>query len=129
MLLRATIWLACCVPLLAGLAGALTGAGFLEGPASPATDSHLRYLSGLLLGIGLAFAWAAFDLNRRAWVFDLLAPIVALGGLARLLGLVLAGPPPLPHLLALGMELGVTPALWLWVRCSARASQSPRRGR
>lgn len=119
MMLRATIWLACCVPLLAGLAGCLTGTGFLGAAGPPAVDSHLRYLSGLLLGIGIGFAWAAFDLERRGWVFDVLAPIVVLGGLARLLGVLLAGPPPLPHLLALGMELVVTPALWLWVRRAA----------
>ncbi|TCH99757.1 DUF4345 domain-containing protein [Roseococcus sp. SYP-B2431] len=118
MMLRATIWLACSVPILAGLAGCVTGGAFLGAAGPPAADSHIRYLSGLLLGIGVAFAWAAFDLERRAWVFEILAPIVALGGLARLLGLALAGPPPLPHLLALGMELVVTPALWLWVRRS-----------
>lgn len=118
MFLRAAILLACLVPIVAGGAGALTGAGFLGG-AAPAVDSHLRYLSGLLLGIGLAFAWASFDLPRRAHVFDLLAPIVVLGGLARLAGL-LHGTPPLPHLLALGMELVVTPLLWWGVRRAMR---------
>lgn len=108
------IRIACLVPLLAGGAGALSGAGFLRGDAA-AVDSHLRYLSGLLLGIGLAFAWASLDLRRRGWVFDLLAPIVVLGGLFRLLGLLWAVP-PLPHLLALGMELLVTPLLWWAVR-------------
>lgn len=108
------IRLACLVPLLAGGAGALSGAGFLGGDAA-AVDSHLRYLSGLLLGIGVAFAWASLDLRRRVWVFDLLAPIVVLGGLFRLAGLLWAMP-PLPHLLALGMGLGVTPLLWWAVR-------------
>lgn len=116
MMLRATIWLTCCVPILAGLAGCLTGTAFLGAAGAPAADSHVRYLSGLLLGIGIGFAWAAVDLKRRAWVFDILAPIVILGGLSRLLGSALAGTPPLPHLLALGMELGAMPALWLWVR-------------
>jgi hypothetical protein len=125
MLLRAMIWLACCVPVSAGLAGCLSGTRFLGMTGPPATDSHVRYLSGLLLGIGVAFAWAAFDLPRRARVFDLLVPIVALGGLARLLGLLLAGMPPPPHLLALGMELVVTPGLWLWVRRTVRLPNRP----
>lgn len=123
MLLRATIWLACCVPILAGLAGCLAGSAFLGAAGPPAVDSHLRYLSGLLLGIGIGFAWAAFDLERRAWVFNVLAPVVILGGLSRLLGLGLGGTPPLPHLLALAMELGVTPALWLWVRKAMSPAQ------
>jgi len=108
------IRLACIVPVLAGGAGALSGADFL-GAEAAALDSHLRYLSGLLLGIGLAFAWASLDLPRRAFVFDVLAPVVMLGGVFRLAGL-LGATPPLPHLLALGMELGVTPLLWWAVR-------------
>ena len=136
MILRAAILLACLVPLAAGLAGVLTGAGFLDaglpgiggvgnaglpgvGGGSPAVDSHLRYLSGLLLGSGLALAWASFDLPRRGRVFAILAPIIVLGGLARLGGLFHATP-PLPHLLALGMELGVTPLLWWCVRRAMR---------
>lgn len=118
-MLRALVLLASLVPLLAGGAGALLGAG-LPGNAA-ALDSHLRYLSGLLLGIGVAFAWAALDLPRRAWVFDLLAPIVILGGAFRLLGL-LGAVPPWPHVLALGMELAVTPLLWWGAR---RAKQDP----
>ena len=104
------------VPVLAGLGGALGGRGFFGEAGPPAAESHLRYLSGLLLGLGLAFWWCAADLGRRRGVFGLLCGIVALGGLARLLGLALAPLPPWPHLLGLGMELGVTPALWAWSR-------------
>lgn len=115
-MLPVAIRLAALVPLLAGGAGALTGAGFLGEATGPATDSHLRYLSGVLLGLGLLALWCAADLARRGQVFQALAFVVAVGGLARLLGLALAGTPPLPHLLALGMELGVVPLLWLWWR-------------
>lgn len=116
MLLR----LAALVPLAAGTAGALTGAAFLGEPAGPATDSHLRYLSGLLLGVGVAAVWCAADLRRRRRVFEAISAMVVLGGLARLAGLGLAGRPPLPHLLALAMELLVVPALWLAVRRAGR---------
>ncbi len=115
-MLPAALRLAALVPLLAGAAGALTGAGFLGEPAGPATQSHLRYLSGLLLGLGLLALWCASDLARRGQVFQALCAVVTLGGLARLLGVGLDGPPPWPHLLALGMELGVVPLLWLWWR-------------
>ena len=108
--------LAAIVPLLAGGAGALTGFGFMGAATSSAVDSHGRYLSGLLLGIGLGCLWCAQAPRERAAVFGVLVAIVALGGLARLLGVVLAGPPPLPHQLALVMELVVTPALWLWLQ-------------
>ncbi|WP_431283010.1 DUF4345 family protein [Humitalea sp. 24SJ18S-53] len=107
------ILLAGLVPVSAGLAGALTGFGFLGQSLPAAADSHARYLSGLLLGIGLGVWWCALALDRRQAVFGALCALVAIGGLARLGGL-LHGVPPLPHLLALVMELGVTPALWAW---------------
>jgi hypothetical protein len=121
------IRVAALVPLLAGLGGALLGAGFLGEEAGPATESHLRYLSGLLLGLGILAWWCAADLKRRGQVFSILVMIVALGGIARLGGLLGHGRPPLPHLLALGMELLVTPGLWLWWRAS-RVEAEPRQG-
>jgi len=103
------------VPLLAGGAGAVTGFGFLAEEVSPAIDSHGRYLSGLLLGVGLASLWCAQAPRPRAQAFLVLAAIVTLGGCFRALGWALVGPPPLPHQLALLMELGVVPLLALWL--------------
>lgn len=117
-MLPIAIRLAALVPILAGGAGALLGASFLDAGAPSALDSHLRYLSGLLLGLGGVAIWCAADLPARGGAFTILCAVVALGGLARLFGLLVAGPPPWPHLLALGMELGVTPALWLWWRAT-----------
>ncbi len=113
-MLRALVLLGALVPLSAGLGGALLGPGFAGGGL--AADSHGRYLSGLLLGLGLLAAWCALDLRRRGAVFDALGFVVAVGGLARLLGVALVGVPPWPHVLALAMELVVTPALVLWRR-------------
>jgi hypothetical protein len=117
-MLPLAIRIAAVVPILAGAAGAVTGAAFLGEAARPATDSHLRYLSGLLLGLGLLAIWCTADLPRRGVPFTALCAIVALGGVARLAGLALHGVPPLPHLLALVMELVITPGLWLWWRLS-----------
>jgi hypothetical protein len=124
-MLPTAIRLAALVPILAGGAGALTGADFLGEDAGPATDSHLRYLSGLLLGLGLLAAWCAGDLARRSTVFEALCLLVVIGGLARLGGLLAEGVPPLPHVLALVMELVVVPALLLacWARRAAPAAQ------
>ena len=99
------------VPLLAGGGGAVLGPAALGEAAGPATESHLRYLSGLLLGVGLLAAWCAADLARRREVFLALAVLVVLGGLARLGGALALGRPPFPHDLALLMELGVVPLL------------------
>lgn len=104
------------IPLLAGAGGGLWGAAFLGEVAGPATASHLRYLSGLLFGLGLLALWCAADLPRRRAFFLVLCAIVALGGALRLLGAAVEGWPPWPHRLALVMELGVVPFLAFRVR-------------
>ncbi len=113
--LQVAVALACLVPLLAGGAGVTLGAAaFGDQHAGVDADSHVRYLSGLLLGIGLAFAASIPNIERHAARFRLLTLIVAIGGLARLAGLATAGVPGWPMLAGLVMELAVTPALCLW---------------
>ncbi|WP_308423825.1 DUF4345 domain-containing protein [Salinarimonas ramus] len=122
-LLQGAILVAGCVPVLAGLAGVVTGTEFIgrggggigaSASASVPVESHVRYLSGLLLGIGLAF-WAAVPrIEAHGRRVRLLAGIVVAGGLARLLGIVIDGPADIPMTAALAMELVVTPALALW---------------
>ena len=83
-------------------------------PASDAASaSEARYLSGLLLGIGLTF-WACVPtIERRGAVVRALAAIVVVGGLARLAGAVQTGFPPSVSL-PLVMEIAVTPLVALW---------------
>lgn len=107
--LQAAVTLAALVPILAGLWGVVTG---LDAPRNP-IDSHYRYLSGLLLAIGLAFLWTVPKIERRAGPFRLLTLIVVLGGVARL-GAALAGGGGGVILLALAMELVVVPLLFFW---------------
>ncbi|MBI3513682.1 MAG: DUF4345 family protein, partial [Proteobacteria bacterium] len=62
-MLQAAVGLGSLVPIAAGAAGVIGGiAGF--GGSSPDVDSHVRYLSGLLLGIGLAYAASVPDIAR-----------------------------------------------------------------
>ena len=124
--LQAVILVAGLVPVGAGLSGVLIGPPAFGGSGNADMASHLAYLSGLLLAIGLAF-WACVPtIERRRTVVSLLAAIVVVGGLARLASLGLAGAPDAPHLLALIMELGVTPAIALWQRRMARLAGSAR---
>ncbi len=133
-LLRALVGLFGFVPVLAGLAGVILGPA-MAGLAAQATplslDSHTRYLSGLLLGIGLGFWSTIPSIERQTARFRLLTAIVFAGGLSRLLGVVLAGVPPAPMLGGLTMELVVTPLLCVWQgRVAAQASgAASRRGR
>lgn len=121
--LQRVVALAGLVPVLGGLWGVLFGqAGLGGGAFDVSTDSHFRYLSGLLLGIGLLFWSTIPGIATKTSLFRFLTMVVVLGGLARLLGLWLTGVPSLVMLAALGMELVVTPLLCLWqMRVASRA--------
>lgn len=112
--LQRVVALAGFVPVLAGGYGVLFGGGLTGDTLSVSADSHLRYLSGLLLGIGLIF-WSTLPrIETATRLFRILTLIVVLGGLGRLLGLVVTGRPSLPMLGGLAMELAITPLLCLW---------------
>jgi hypothetical protein len=98
------------VPLAAGAWGALGGLASADGEFV----SHERYLSGLLLMIGIAFWSTIPGIERKTVVFRLLTVLVFGGGLCRLLGLVLGDSLQWPVAGALAMELVVTPLLCLW---------------
>jgi hypothetical protein len=115
MALQAAVAVAGLVPVGAGLAGALMGPAMLDEPISSiATDSQFRYLSGLLLAIGLGFWSTIPQLPRRTARVRLLTAVVVLGGLGRLYGVTQQGWPETPMVLALVMELLVTPLLCFW---------------
>jgi hypothetical protein len=103
------------VPVSAGLAGMILGPAMADHDAAPLDlDSHFRYLSGLLFGIGLAF-WSTIPaIETQAKIFRVLTAIVFIGGLARLYGVALHGWPGGPMVFGLAMELVVTPLLCAW---------------
>jgi hypothetical protein len=109
------------VPISAGLAGVLLGPRFVEAAVNVSADSHFRYLSGLLLAIGLAY-WSTIPaIKAKTLEVRLLTALVFVGGLGRLLGLVTVGIPSGGMVFGLIMELVVTPALCLWQSRVARA--------
>jgi Domain of unknown function (DUF4345) len=104
------------IPMGAGLAGAAFGLRAFDHASLLGTnaDNLGRYLSGLLLGIGLAFLTTLPRIESEGVRFRLLTTIVFIGGIARLAGLTLAGLPTKAIMVGLVMELVVTPALALW---------------
>ena len=108
-LLQIAVAVAGVVPVTGGGLGVL---GHLD-RAGHAGDGHVRYLSGLLLGLGLVFWTLIPTLERQGRVVRVLAAIVFIGGLARLGGSVQHGFSPM-ETFALCMELAVTPAIALW---------------
>jgi len=128
-LLQAAVALASLVPLSIGTLGVIEGPELLRGVGTAVPvdlDSHVRYLSGLLAGIGLGFVSCIPAIERRGARFRMLGLIVVLGGLARLLSLAGAGAPGRGHLFGLAMELAVVPLLMLWQSRIAAKSEQPR---
>ena len=105
-----------------GAAGVLLGPAAFAPETVPAVDldSHLRYLSGLFLALGLAFWTTVPGIARKTARFRLLAALVVCCGLARLFSLLVAGTPSTGHLACLGLELVVVPLLVLWQSRIAR---------
>ena len=114
------------VPVGAGLAGVLLGSAMVDRVSgTPSQDSHMRYLSGLLLAIGVVWWISIPAIERHGARLRLLTALVVCGGLARLLSLAVAGLPSKPMLGALVMELLVTPAIALWQARVARRMGAP----
>ena len=115
-LLQIVVAIACFVPLSTGGRSVLFGPGFLRGvDAVPVDlDSHFRYVSGIFLALGIAFATCVPGIEHKGARFRLLGAMVVAGGLARLLSLVVVGVPSQGHVFGLAMELGVVPVLMAW---------------
>jgi hypothetical protein len=104
------------VPIGAGSAGMLLGPRLMGSVTVGAgdLDSHFRYLSGLLLAVGMGFLSTVPRIETHGGRFRLLTGIVVVGGIGRLLSLLATGLPSSPMLAALAMELVVTPGLAIW---------------
>lgn len=112
--LQVTVAILALVPVGAGAAGVLMGPAMLGEAGSASLDSHFRYLSGLLLAIGLAYWSAVPRIETQGPRIGLLTLIVVTGGFCRALGGLITGPPGPAMRFALAMELVATPLVYLW---------------
>ena len=121
--LQVSIAVAAVLPVVSGLWDITHGAS-----AGGWADNHQRYLSGLLVAIGLGYWSAVPRIEAMAPRLRLLTALVAVGGLARLLGLGLGDAPTPPVMAALAMELGAAPLLCLWQSCVIAQSRPDSQG-
>jgi hypothetical protein len=113
-LLQQAVAIIAMLALAAGLYGILFGQALTGDRVSISADSHFRFLSGLLFGIGGSFLSTIRAIETKTGRFRLLTALVMLGGTGRLIGLILTGIPSLLMLGGLFVELIVTPVLCLW---------------
>lgn len=118
-LLQICVAIAGLVPVAAGVWGLFGG---LHG-SDAGLMSQERYLSGLLLGIGLVFWSTVPGIETKGATFRLLTLIVVAGGLCRLIGVALGDGLSGSVVGPLAMELAVTPLLCLWQARLARTGQ------
>lgn len=66
-LLQIAVAVGSLVPMVAGVGGMLLGPGMLESPGigSVDLDSHFRYLSGLLLAIGIGYSSTVLHIETQ----------------------------------------------------------------
>ncbi|MFS0738699.1 DUF4345 domain-containing protein [Sphingomonas sp. 1P06PA] len=122
-LLQIAVAIACLVPLSMGSQSVIRGVAVLKGaplPPPPDLDSHFRYVSGIFLALGIAFATTLPRIEAMGERFRLLGLMVVAGGLARALSWAMVGAPSAGHRFGLVMELGVVPLLMWWQARVAR---------
>jgi hypothetical protein len=111
------------IPLVFGLSGLLLGTGrFL--PADdivPQLDGQFRFLSGWYLSLAMLIWWMIPNFERHITLFRILCGAIFIGGVGRIISLLVVGTPPSFQIAATVFELCV-PLLAVWQARLARTT-------
>lgn len=122
--LQITLGAMTAIPFASGLAAIIGGPESLPGAGEvgATVDSEYRFINTYWLAIA-PIGWACLPkVEERTAIVQGVLGIAFAGGLARLLSLRAKGRPHPMLLGALGLELGVVPALMVWQAAVARAA-------
>jgi hypothetical protein len=92
-------------------------------PALPVLDSNLRFFGGAWLGLGLAMLWLVPRIESQTVLFRAIWGAIFLGGVGRLLSIMLVGSPPSPFIGFTALELIGAPLFVYWQNLVAAASR------
>jgi hypothetical protein len=112
--LQIVLGFAAVVPFLVGLRGVFIGTPLEVSKVFIDLDSHFVYLSGVLMGMGIAFWHCVRKIERRVETVRILCAIAFMGGLCRLLSWASVGEPSAYTMGGMVMELVVAPAIGAW---------------
>ncbi len=88
--------------------------GSLGLPQDALLDSNLRFFSGVWLGLGVAVFWLVPNIERQAVLFRALWGMIFIGGIGRLLSMLLIGNPPVPFIAFTVLEIIGAPIFIVW---------------
>lgn len=90
-----------------GLPGVILGGDYVAGGAAVTAqlDSETRFMSAILLGVGVGIVWLARNFESYPRAAVLLSVFALLGGLLRLVSMALYGTPGFIAVVATGIEL------------------------
>ena len=90
-------------------------------PPYPLLDSNMRFFSGVWLGLGVAILWLVPRIERETAMFRFIWGAIFIGGIGRLLSILLAGMPPAPFVGFTALELFGAPLFVYWQHRVAQA--------
>ena len=115
------------VPIFTGLITMLgvsdplyAGAGV---PALAVLDGNLRFFGGVWLGLGIAMLWLVPRIESESVLFRVIWGGIFLGGVGRLLSILLVGAPPIPFVGFTALELIGAPLFAYWQHRVATAGR------
>ncbi|BBB98864.1 MULTISPECIES: DUF4345 domain-containing protein [Bradyrhizobium] len=92
-------------------------------PALPVLDSNLRFFGGVWLGLGLALIWLVPRIESEGVLFRVVWGGIFLGGIGRLLSMLMVGLPPLPFVGFTALEVIGAPLFVYWQHLVAKAGR------
>jgi len=76
-------------------------------------DTNLRFFSGVWVGLGLALWWLIPTIERQTVLFRVLWGMIFIGGIGRLLSMIMLGWPPVAFVAFTAIEIVGAP-LFIW---------------
>jgi hypothetical protein len=106
------------VPTITGLIG-LSGIhdpiyGEISKSNNILLDSNLRFFSGVWLGLGIALFSILKTIDSQTQIFRIIWLCIFLGGIGRLLSIILMGTPPIPFIGFTILEIIGAPIFIYW---------------
>lgn len=104
------------IPIGTGLAAFVLGPASMPGgqPVGPSIDNEYRFLAVFWFSFGVLIYWILPTIERRTRLVRFLGGFIFLGGVGRLISLVMFGAPHWSYLAAMALELVGIPLLVLW---------------